>query len=198
MRYSETPTRSFLDPDDVKQFTIRIMIFAKYLMVTAILLFAPTRQTFSQFSSSRQYISHYAPLAKKLSVQTGIPASVILGVALIESGHGSSKNCILLKNHFGIVGKNKLALYASPYKSIYKGYASDEASYQNFCNVIKSKKYYSQLKGNKNYKLWLQTINSNHYSLAGTIWTSTISKAINSHQLYRLDGVIGQGNYANR
>ncbi len=188
MKNTETLHAALINPGLLSQFSNGILKQAKQLLVPALLCITPSQQAFAQYTSGAQYIKHFAPLAKKLSIQTGIPASVILGVALIESGHGSSKNCILLKNHFGIVGKNKLAMYASPYQSIYKGYASDEASFEDFCRVIKSKKYYGALKGNNNFLLWLQTINSGYYSSAGTIWIKHISEAIASHQLYRLDG----------
>ena len=49
------------------------------------------------------FIKKYKPLAHKLSVEFQIPESVILGVSIIESGSGKSKNCKLLNNYFGIV-----------------------------------------------------------------------------------------------
>ena len=52
----------------------------------------------------QKYIDKFAPIAIQLSIETQIPSSVILGVAIVESGFGNSKNCRLLNNHFGVKG----------------------------------------------------------------------------------------------
>ena len=57
-------------------------------------------------SAQSRYIKRYQPIADSLSEVYGIPTSVMLGIAIIESGAGSSRNCKLLNNHFGIKGKN--------------------------------------------------------------------------------------------
>src|SRR5688572_4035402 len=54
------------------------------------------------------YIKKFKPLADSLSEEYKIPTAVILGVAIIESGAGTSRNSKLLHNHFGIIGKNDL------------------------------------------------------------------------------------------
>src|SRR6202012_48508 len=69
------------------------------LVATLIILVLPA------FSQSK-YIRKYRPLADSLASESDIPAAIILGVAVIESGSGTSRNCRLLNNHFGIVGKN--------------------------------------------------------------------------------------------
>lgn len=55
-----------------------------------------------------KYINTYKGIADSLSKEYNIPLKVIFGIALIESSNGTSRNCRLLKNHFGIVGKNNL------------------------------------------------------------------------------------------
>ncbi len=144
-------------------------------------------QLAAQNLTANSYIITYAPLAQSLSAKTGIPASIILGVALIESGHGSGENCKMLRNHFGIKGKNHLPEQGIPYKSAYRSYLSDEASYGHFCTIIKRKSYYPFLKENKDYLVWLTCMNKSYYSSAGMIWVNKISSAIRKHQLYRFD-----------
>ena len=59
----------------------------------------------SQFAFAQsKYIKQFKPLADSLSEEYKIPTAVILGVAIIESGAGTSRNSKLLHNHFGIVG----------------------------------------------------------------------------------------------
>ena len=55
-----------------------------------------------------KYINTYNGIADSLSKEYKIPLKVIVGIAVIEYSSGTSRNCRLLKNHFGIVGKNNL------------------------------------------------------------------------------------------
>ena len=146
-----------------------------------------SHQIAAQSLSANSYIITYAPLAQSLSAKTGIPSSIILGIALIESGHGSSENCKMLRNHFGIKGKNHLPEQGINYKSAYRSYLSDEASFGHFCNIIKRKKYYPLLKENKDFTVWLSTMNKSYYSSAGLVWVNKILYAIKRHHLNKFD-----------
>ncbi|MBC7382433.1 MAG: glucosaminidase domain-containing protein [Bacteroidia bacterium] len=164
-----------------------LLISAISFVAFLFIYFVSISQAIAKYKTVDAYVTHFAPLAKKLSLSTGIPASIILGISIIESGHGNSKNCKLLKNHFGIVGKNYLSGRKSKYRSMYKSYLNDEASFRHFCRVIKSKRYYALLKGNTNYTYWLKKINSGHYSSAKKVWIRRIYIAIRTHQLYKFD-----------
>ena len=78
-----------------------------------------------------QFIKKYGPLADSLETEYGIPASLILGVSIIESSSGTSRNCRLLNNFFGVKGKNNL-LKTKGIRSGYKQYANDTASFVDF------------------------------------------------------------------
>ncbi|MDP1728529.1 MAG: glucosaminidase domain-containing protein [Bacteroidota bacterium] len=186
---TEATYRNFSNPDLFEYFKITILKHAKQLIVPAVICCTWTFDANAQYPTVQSYIEHYAPLVKKLSSKTGIPASIIMGIAIIESGYGNSKNCILLKNHFGIVGKNNFADKHPKYYSIYKSYRSDEASFNHFCQVIQRKKYYSALKGKTDYKAWLQKINAGNYSCAKMVWVNRITLAIQTHHLYKMDTV---------
>lgn len=138
-------------------------------------------------SLANSYIVKYAPITQSLSNKTGIPASIILGIALIESGHGGSQNCLVLKNHFGVKGTNHLPKKGINYFSAFRSYTSDEASFGHFCTIIKRKSYYALLKGNKDYKIWLLEINKGYYSSAGMTWVNRIQYAIEKHRLHKFD-----------
>ena len=130
-----------------------------------------------------KYIQTYKPLADSLSVVYGIPSSVMLGVAIIESGSGSSRNAKLLNNHFGIVGKNNL-LKTKGIRSRYKQYPSVKASYIGFCQLLTRKRFYPKLKGNHDYNLWLDAMSKAGYSEAPVEWKSRISAAIRKLKLH--------------
>jgi Bax protein len=129
-----------------------------------------------------KYIKKYRPLADSLSEVYKIPASVILGVALLESGSGGSRNCKLLNNHFGIVGKNNL-LKTNGIKTRYKQYPDALASYVDFCKVVKKRRFYKKLKDNMDYKLWVDAISKANYSEVPEEWKQKVLNTIRKNKL---------------
>ncbi len=122
-----------------------------------LLLFFLTVAALQQVSGQSRYIKQYKPIADSLSSIYGIPTSVMLGIAIIESGAGKSRNCKLLNNHFGIKGENDL-LKTKGIKTSYKQYPDGRASYISFSRLMTRKKFYHKLKGKTDYRLWLDAI----------------------------------------
>jgi flagellum-specific peptidoglycan hydrolase FlgJ len=159
--------------------SIRLVSFEKWRKKTLIfILLLASQLVFAQ----SKYIKQYKPLADSLSKEYKIPVSVILGVAIIESGAGTSRNSKLLHNHFGIVGKNDL-LKTKGIKSRYKQFKSAADSYQAFCKLLKKRKYYDKLKGNMNYHLWLDAMSKHGYSEEPEQWKQRITAAIRKSKL---------------
>jgi Bax protein len=129
-----------------------------------------------------KYVKKFRPTADSLTLVYGVPASVILGVAIMESGSGTSRNCKLLNNHFGIVGKNNL-LKTKGIKSRYKQYPNDLASYVDFCKLMTKKKFYKRLKGNMDHKLWADAISKAGYSEIPEIWKQRLLSIIKNNKL---------------
>ena len=133
-------------------------------------------------TSTKNFIAKYRPLADSLSEAYGIPASVILGVSIVESGSGTSRNCRLLNNFFGIVGKNNL-LKTKGIKTRYRQYPDATASFVDFCKLLAKKKYYKKLKGNMDYKLWTDAISKSGYSEVPSVWKQRINDTIRKNKL---------------
>jgi uncharacterized FlgJ-related protein len=134
------------------------------------------------------YVEKYKSTAIRIMNKTGIPASVILGVAMLESGMGTSRNAKFLNNHFGIVGKNALHKKAGvTYRSRYREFASTEASYDYFGGMVSRKKWFTSLRGNTEYKLWLKHMTHTGYSTAGHEWERRVTNMISRYKLYKLD-----------
>src|SRR5271169_2393871 len=91
--------------------------------------------TFHILSAQSKYVQKYSALADSLSEVYGIPSAVMLGIAIIESSSGTSRNCKLLNNHFGIVGRNNL-LRTRGIKTKYKQYPDSKSSYIDFCRLM--------------------------------------------------------------
>jgi flagellum-specific peptidoglycan hydrolase FlgJ len=138
--------------------------------------------SFYSASAQSKYIKKYSSLADSLSAVYGIPAAVMLGIAIIESSSGTSRNCKLLNNHFGIVGRNKL-LKTRGIRTRYKQYPDARSSYIDFCRLVTRRKFYSKLKGNRDDKLWIEAISKSNYSEAPAEWKKRVHKVIRKNKL---------------
>ena len=76
---------------------MRRIVFSGFLMLLACGLFAQR-----QFQSYLDYIEKYKSLAIKEQYRHGIPASITMAQAIIESNAGESMIAVKGKNHFGI------------------------------------------------------------------------------------------------
>jgi flagellum-specific peptidoglycan hydrolase FlgJ len=154
-------------------------VFAKMMILSCSLTIGSTGLTQSK------YIRKFRPIADSLSAVYGVPTSVMLGIAIMESGSGTSRNCKLLNNHFGIVGKNNL-VKTKGIKSRYKQYPDALASYVGFCKLMTKKKFYKRLKDNMDHKLWADAISKAGYSEIPDIWKQRLLSIIKKNRLSSL------------
>ena len=140
-----------------------------------IILFVILLSSFTTFTQIK-YFTDYRKLADSLEVVYKIPACVMLSVAYVESGGGTSNIAKRLHNHFGIRGKNDVAI--SGYKSGYRYFPTIRDSYIGFCNLVASKKYYASMKGSQDHEKWLKTIASYGYAKDAKLWSSYIYKVL--------------------
>jgi flagellum-specific peptidoglycan hydrolase FlgJ len=127
-------------------------------------------------------VKKYTPLVDSLSKAYGIPSCIIFGVAILESGSGTSQNAKLLNNHFGIIGKNNLII-TKGIKSRYKQYSNIAGSYVDFCKLLARKKYYKKLKGTNDCGLWVEAIASAGYSTMPEEWKKRVLAVIRKNKL---------------
>ena len=132
---------------------------------------------------TQKFITRFAPLAKELSKEWGIPVSILLGVSVLESGSGTSINARQLNNYFGVKGKNIMKHRQSKYKQ----FDSPKDSFESFCRMISRKKFYKKLKGNMDYHAWLAAMNTASYAGSKGIWVSRIKTIIQDHKISQYD-----------
>lgn len=154
--------------------------------ITILFFFSAVGSSWGQ-KAAQDYIEKHKLTAMSLSKESGIPASIILGVSMIESAMGKSRNCKLLNNYFGIKGKNQLSKAKGAPHSAYKQYPNAKASFKDFVRIVKSKKYYPKLKGTTDYKKWLETMNQYGYAEAKGKWIADISSVIKKYKLESID-----------
>ncbi|MDR2205907.1 MAG: glucosaminidase domain-containing protein [Flavobacteriaceae bacterium] len=145
----------------------------KIVIISLVLILISANANAQQSS----YVSQNKEMAETLSKEFGIPISIILAVAIVESGSGTSKASKTLNNHFGIVGKNTVN------SSKYRSFSSVQESYRAFCELLSRKKYYSKLKGNNNHQEWIKAIASAGYSTQPQEWMRRISLVANKLKL---------------
>lgn len=137
---------------------------------------------FSANAQNSKYINNHKLIATVLGQHYGIPASVILAVAAVESASGSGAVAKVLNNHFGIVGYNSIVNQRGN-KSRYKQYDNVYASYIDFCNLMTRKKFYAKLKNNDNPQLWIKAISRTGYSEQPEEWEKKIMNMMKSNRL---------------
>ncbi len=135
----------------------------------------------------KRFIKKYEHIALESMQKHSIPASIILGVSIVESAAGESAIAKALRNFFGVKGKNSSSKEKLGYQSAYREYVSDEASFAHFCEILKKKKFYVKLKDCVDYKQWLQMMNAASYAEAKQKWIDDITETINKFELYKLD-----------
>ncbi|GHE29575.1 glucosaminidase domain and LysM peptidoglycan-binding domain-containing protein [Sphingobacterium griseoflavum] len=154
--------------------------------ILVLLMFVFTvKTTIAQKFSPSSYIAEHKNIAQQLMIETGVPASVILAVAIHESAYGNSKIAQHLNNHFGIKGKNS----SRTIRSAYKGYSSVRESYLDFISFLKRRRSTSSLfddYGQEDYKSWVKGIGRSGYSTTGT-WSAKILATINRYNLDEYD-----------
>ena len=137
-------------------------------------------------SAAEVYVTKFDSLAVEVMHQYGIPASLILGLALQESAAGQSKLCVQKHNHFGMKTVVHSAKTRSGHRTVYRTFDSDEDSYLRFGEMMESRKYYPDLKGNMDYMKWLKAMKAAHYA-ASSKWITYVSRIIKRYDLTRFD-----------
>ncbi len=157
------------------------MTIMKWILKRKILVLAMLGIMFSATAQNGTYITKHKTMTTELAEQYGIPYSVILAVALVESSAGEGKTAKKLNNHFGIVGKNEQA--KTGYKTRYKQYDSEQESFMDFCRTISKKGFYARLKDNADTKQWVKAISKAGYSEQPKVWEKRIMNTIKANKL---------------
>src|ERR1700722_11556131 len=135
----------------------------KLLLVTLVLLSAMAAS--AQKNTPQSYIEQFKEDAIRIMHETGVPASIVLGVAMHESGCGNSKLAKNLNNQFGVKGGHGIVYYAhkKPVHTAYKKYESVYDSFQDFARIMTERTEFSNM-----------SLNLTHFDYQG--WANGIQK----------------------
>jgi flagellum-specific peptidoglycan hydrolase FlgJ len=161
----------------------------KLLLVTVLLI--STLAVSAQKNTSLSYIDKFKQDAIRIMQQTGIPASIILGVAMHESACGNSSIAQHLNNQFGVKGGGTSVYYKNhkKVKSSYKEYGSVTESFEDFARIMTERKQFSHLADQLtqyDYVAWAKGIQRSGYA-SSRKWASQVLGLINKYNLHDLD-----------
>lgn len=124
--------------------------FTPFLLLIAFIIFCSGAAKITSSTNKKYTLTQYIDSFKSVAVEemnrSGIPASVTLSQAILESGFGNSDLAQSANNHFGI--KCKPDWTGETYGTgnyCYKKYGSVRESYKDHSDHIKSRKWYADL-----------------------------------------------------
>lgn len=151
-------------------------------------------------ASKDAYIDKWADLAVVESNRTGIPVSVILAQAIVESNYGNSQLAQEAKNHFGIKCKSYWkgqSFYKKDddrndkgrlIESCFRAYDLEMDSFIDHSHFLMGSSCYSGLlsHGSKDYKSWSHGLQECGYA-TDKRYAAKLIKAIERHSLWQYD-----------
>jgi len=144
-------------------------------------------------TSRLEYIQRWQLLAIEEMNRSGIPASITMAQACLESADGNSKLARKSNNHFGIKCKSswkgKKVYYDDDEKNeCFRKYRTVEDSYIDHTNFLMNNPRYGSLFKLKttNYKGWAHGLKKAGYATSRT-YAHRLIKIIEEYKLYRLD-----------
>jgi LysM repeat protein len=140
-----------------------------------------------------QYIQKYQLLAIEEMGRSGIPASIKMAQAILESGNGNSELSRKSNNHFGIkckIGWRGEKVYHDDDEKgeCFRKYKSVHESYIDHSNFLMTSPRYAFLFNlpPDDYKNWAKGLKQAGYATASH-YDRTLIKIIEDNKLYRLD-----------
>jgi flagellum-specific peptidoglycan hydrolase FlgJ len=164
----------------------------KTVLLTILLLVTITLAVSAQDkNTSQSYIEKFKDNAIAIMHQSGIPASIVLGIAMHESGNGNSAIAKNLNNQFGMKGGTTSVYYKNKkkVKSAYKAYDSVLDSFQDFARIMTEKKKFAHLPlqlSSSDYLGWVKGIEHAGYA-SSKKWGKQVLALIQKYDLHSYD-----------
>lgn len=160
------------------------------ILLSVSALIASTTAASAQ-NAAQSYIEKFKENAVRIMHETGVPASIILGVAMHESASGKSAIAQNLNNQFGVKGGGGAVYYKNNKKvrSSYKKYDTVLESFKDFARIMTERKQFSHLSdkfSQYDYKGWAKGIQRSGYA-SSKKWAAQVMGIINKYDLDELD-----------
>jgi LysM repeat protein len=145
-----------------------------------------------------EYISTFADLAMREMLRVGIPASITLAQACLESDNGNSTLAVRGNNHFGIKcheWKGKTMRHHDDSRNeCFRVYNSVYESYMDHSQFLTTKSRYAPLfeLNPHDYRGWAKGLKKAGYATASN-YAALLIKIIEENELYRYDVLVLEG-----
>lgn len=144
----------------------------------------------AQKNTAQSYIDQFKDNAVTIMRETGIPASIVLGIAIHESASGNSTIAKRLNNQFGMKGNSTSVYYKNKKKvrSAYKKYDSIFDSFADFASNIARRRDRGAIPDLKEteYEKWVKSIQRSGYARSKK-WGAQVLAIIRKYNLNALD-----------
>ena len=171
-----------------------IMGKIRFLLVSVSFLMCASGGGYAQSLTTRQaYILQYKDLAIKNMREYGIPASIILSQAIVESGNGTSRLAREANNHFGIkchtgwTGKTVAHTDDAP-NECFRKYDHPTESFKDHAEFLRYRTRYAFLfdLSPYDYKGWAHGLKSAGYAV-NPQYAEILIRVIEESKLYEYD-----------
>ena len=170
------------------------MKILRFILLTCFLgVISPNVFSQAQSSVRLEYVKKYKDIAIRQMKAHGIPASIILAQACLESADGKSKLAINANNHFGIkcdkYWKGEKVVHTSDDANKYfRKYKQVEDSFKDHSDFLCKRKHYESLflLDIKDYKGWAHGLKKAGYA-TNPAYAERLIKIIEEYKLYIYD-----------
>ena len=176
------------------------MLMVKKGLVLSVLLSFALLAAAQERMSREEYIAFYADLAMDEMKRTGIPASITLAQACLESDNGNSRLARQGNNHFGIkchdwTGK-KIYHDDDEKDECFRKYRDAYQSFIDHSEFLTEKSRYAELFDLKpdDYRRWSRGLEKAGYATSRQ-YAELLIRIIDENELYRYDQMVLAGDY---
>lgn len=162
----------------------------KLILLSTLLVLSGT--VLAQRITREEYVKTYKDLAIRQMKSHGIPASIILAQACLESGNGNSRLAREANNHFGIKCHNwtgETILHDDDEKNeCFRKYSHPEGSFTDHSEFLRYRERYKLLfdLDPLDYKAWAHGLKSAGYA-TNPNYAQLLIKIIEDYKLYQYD-----------
>ncbi len=155
--------------------------------------YAPVSAKDVRVKRTNEFIIKYKDIAIKEMQRTGIPASIKMGQAIIESRSGDSRLAKENNNHFGIKCFSRRCKkghctnhFDDHHKDFFRKFKSPDQSWIEHSKVLAKKRYKGLYSYKKDYKKWAAGLKKAGYA-TDKKYDKKLIGVIKKYKLYKLD-----------
>lgn len=164
----------------------RLVISLLLMVACASVISSPQRMT------REEYILMYKEVAIKQMLSSGIPASITMAQACLESNNGNSRLAVEGNNHFGIKchgwAGDSIRADDDALNECFRKYSSAEESFSDHSDFLRFRDRYAKLfeLDPTDYKGWARGLKEAGYATS-PVYADNLIRIIEDNKLYLLD-----------